>query len=66
MGSTGIVNIGTEQYPDMHAYMKDKNINLKKVYYFGLARERWGSFNINNINYEIYNGNGNEYFINDY
>ena len=63
MGSTGIP---AEKYADMHSYMKDKNYELKKAYYFGLARERWGSFNINNINYEIYNGNGNDYFINDY
>ena len=39
---------------------------LKRAYYTALARERWGSYNDNNINYEIYNGTGQDYFINSY
>lgn len=67
MGSNGINIIGTQDCLDMNIYMYNKNSDiLKKAYYYGLARERWGSFNINNINYEIYNGNGNDYFIKDY
>ena len=66
MGSTGIIPVGTSTYIDMNAYMRSQNNNLKSTYYTGLARERWSSFNINNINYEIYNGNGNDYFIEDY
>lgn len=47
-------------------YLNDKDDTLKKVYLTALARERWGGFNINNINYEIYGNNGNEYFLKDY
>ena len=40
--------------------------DVKRVYLVSLARERWGGFNVNNINYEIYGNNGNEYFLQDY
>lgn len=66
MGSSGINEIGTASVPDMYAYMSDKSEKLKKAYYYALGRERWGGFNINNINYEIYGNNGNEYFLKDY
>ena len=66
MGSSGITPIGTEDNPDMYTYMHNRNSAIKEVYYKTLGRERWQSFNINNINYEIYGDNGNEYFIKDY
>lgn len=39
---------------------------IKKFYLASLARERWGGFNVNNINYEIYGSNRNDFFLNDY
>lgn len=61
MGGSSINQIGT----DMYTYVSDKN-NLKKIYYMALGRERWGSYNVNNINYEIYGNNGNQYFLEGY
>ncbi len=66
MGSSGINEIKTTTYPDMYTYMHNQNTNLKKTYYTALGRERWCSFNINNINYELYGSNANEYFLKDY
>ena len=64
MGSYGrnsIVNT------DMYKYILNKNSILKKAYLVALGRERWGAYNVNNINYELYNNtNGNEYFLADY
>ena len=62
MGSSGVNQIGD----DMYTYISNKDNNLKKIYYMALGRERWGSYNVNNINYEIYGNNGNEYFLKDY
>lgn len=67
MGSSGITEIGTTEYPDIYTYMrKNANRNLKEAYYKALGRERQCSFNINNINYELYGSNGNEIFLQDY
>ena len=70
---TSIVGIkGTNKMPenDVYKYLEQpeisSNTELKKAYYFALGRERWGSFNINNVNFEIYGGNGSQYFLNDY
>ena len=67
MGSSEINEIGTSNIPDMYSYMHESNSpKLKKTYYMALGRERWCSFNINNINYEIYGNNANNYFLEDY
>ena len=63
VGSTGINSLPEN---DMYKYINGKDNSLKKAYYIALGRERWGAFNINNINFEIYGGNGNQYFLNDY
>lgn len=47
-------------------FSQDEKKDVKKAYLVALARERWGGFNINNINYEIYGSNGNDYFLEDY
>ena len=69
MGSSGI-NYNEIKNSDMYTYVeekfKDKPL-IRKVYYFALGRERQGSFNINNINYELYGSNTPEkYFLEDY
>lgn len=52
---------------DMYNYISNANQTLKKVYLVALGRERWGAYNVNNINYELYNNtNGMDYFLNDY
>ena len=52
---------------DMYKYVKDLGTDIKKTYLTALGRERWGSYNVNNINYELYgNSNGNIYFLKDY
>ena len=67
MGSSEINEIGTSNIPDMYSYTHESNSpKLKKTYYMALGRERWCSFNINNINYEIYGNNANNYFLEDY
>lgn len=66
MGSSGINEIGTTTYPDMYSYIHNQNDKLKKTYYMALGRERWCSYNVNNINYELYGNNGNNYFLEDY
>ena len=66
MGSSGINEIGTTTYPDMYSYIHNQNTTLKKTYYMALGRERWCSYNVNNINYEIYGSNSNNYFLEDY
>ncbi len=64
MGSYNINSIATS---DMYEYIKNSGNNtLKKVYYVALGRERWGSYNVNNINYELYGNNGNRYFLQSY
>ena len=62
MGSYDINPIGE----DMYTYVRGRNSTLKAAYYKALGRERWGAYNVNNINYEIYKGNGEEYFLNSY
>lgn len=63
MGSSGI-NYGASEYPDMYSYMNSAtNDKLRKAYFVGLARERKGAYNINNVNYELYEGNNNHYFL---
>lgn len=64
MGSYSI-----EYVDDMYSYISKGGVSyyLKKVYLYALGRERWGAYNINNINYELYgNSNDNEYFLKDY
>ena len=52
---------------DMYKYIYNKNEELKRTYLYALGRERWGAYNVNNINYELYNNtNGNDYFLQDY
>lgn len=63
MGSYKIDSIATS---DMYTYVSNADATLKQAYYVALGRERWGSYNVNNINYEIYGNNGNEYFLEDY
>lgn len=63
MGSYGINEIGE----DMYTYVTKRNDDsLKEVYYKALGRERWGVYNVNNINHELNNGNGEEYFLDSY
>lgn len=63
MGSYGIDEI----QEDMYTYVKNKDdVALKNVYYKALGRERWGAYNVNNINYELNNGNGEGYFLDSY
>ena len=63
MGSYAVKPIGEDMYTYVHGTGKS---TLKNAYYKALGRERWGAYNVNNINYEIYNGNGEEYFLNSY
>lgn len=64
MGSSGIEPLGKR---DMYKYVKDKGTPLKDVYLKALGRERWGAYNVNNINYELYNSsNESEYFLKYY
>lgn len=63
MGSYAVNPIGEDMYTYVHEKGTDK---LKEIYYKALGRERWGAYNVNNINYEIYKGNGEEYFLNSY
>ena len=53
---------------DMYKYVNSlSDTNIKKTYLTALGRERWGSYNVNNVNYELYgNTNGNIYFLEDY
>lgn len=51
---------------DMYQYVANTNDSLKKIYYTALGRERWSSFNINNINFELYGSNDLEYFLKSY
>ena len=65
MGSSGLEASTSGQ--DMYEFIKNANMTLKTVYLTALGRERWGSYNVNNVNYELYgNTNGNEYFLKDY
>ena len=60
MGSYGIESMGNN---DMYSYISSKNNALKKAYLYGLGRERWGSYNVNNNTYGFMD---NEYFLKDY
>ena len=65
MGSSGLEASTSGQ--DMYEFIQGANKKLRKVYLTALGRERWGSYNVNNVNYELYgNTNGNEYFLKDY
>lgn len=69
MGSSGLKStfIGDKDRPDMISYIKGcGNDTLKKVYFTALGRERWGAFNINNINYSEVGQTGLDYFLDDY
>ena len=53
VGSSGLTNntgiSGNNKYTDMYDYMeKVGNDTLKEVYFRALARERWGSYHVNN------------------
>ena len=67
-GSNGIKPIDK----DMYQYIAsldvnvEKNKKIKEIYYKALGRERWSSFNINNINFELYRSNDLQYFLNSY
>lgn len=63
-GNSGIESIDG----DMYTYIRNSSIcdEVKKAYLVALGRERWGAYNINNINYELNGSNGNEYFFVDY
>ncbi len=64
MGSYAVNPIGEDMYTYVHGIKR--NPDLKEAYYKALGRERWGAYNVNNINYDIYNGNGEGYFLNSY
>ncbi len=68
MGNAGLrdTELKTTEYPDMYTYVNSLDDYLRKTYYMSLARERWGSYNVNNINYEIYKNNLNDYYLKDY
>ena len=53
---------------DMYKYIASlSDLNVKTAYLMALGRERWGAYNVNNVNYELYrNSNGNIYFLEDY
>ena len=60
-----VVGVSVED-SDMYTYMHNCGITqLKEVYYKALGRERWGAFNINNVNYGGTNNNIN-YFLEAY
>ena len=76
MGNSGMIetSIGNSKYPDMYTYLNEFRIakgdtnskTLREAYYYALGRERWGSFNINNIDWETYGNNSEEYFLKTY
>lgn len=69
MGVSGINGTTSLVNSDIYTYMQSSNATqrLKEIYYKALGRERWGAFNINNVNYELYgNNNTYQYFLNDY
>ena len=51
---------------DYESVESDFEKNLKKIYYYALGRERWSSFNINNVNFENNSGSVLGYFLNSY
>lgn len=65
MGSYGIQPLGEI---DMYEYVYNNfTTGVIGTYLKALGRERWGSYNVNNINYELYgNTNENAYFLKDY
>ncbi len=65
IGSSGLVPI---KNGGIYKYMKrpETDVAIKRAYYTALARERWSAYNDNNVNYEIYQGTGVEYFLNSY
>lgn len=73
IGSSGLKDtiIGNAKYPDIYTYLiqdekAKNNLNLKKTYYYALGRERWGAFDINNVNFELNGSNDIKYFLDDY
>ena len=61
-GSAGINHIKK----DMYQYVKEEtNDKIREIYYKALGRERWSSFNINNVNFEKSN-DSLYYFLKDY
>ena len=66
MGSSGTKS---QEHEDIYMYIHEitSSKKLKEIYYKALGRERWGSFNVNNINYELYGNNRHdEYYLIDY
>ena len=62
-GSTGINTINK----DMYQYFEEHpNDTIKEIYYKALGRERWGAFNINNVNFERDGSNNVKYFLDSY
>ena len=62
-GSTGINTINK----DMYQYFEEHpNDTIKEIYYKALGRERWGAFNINNVNSERDGSNNLKYFLDSY
>ncbi len=61
-------NVNSMEGMDMYKYIKTvRDDNLKRAYLYALGRERWGSYNVNNINYELNNNSTeNNYFLDDY
>ena len=70
MGNSGLIETSIENsnYPDMYIYLDNitNNDTLKSAYYYALGRERWGAFNINNINWEENKSNSENYFLKTY
>lgn len=66
-GSNGIIPIEKDMYQYMSALANNpENNNIKEIYYKALGREKWGAFNINNVNFEKYGSNESTYFLESY
>ena len=61
-------NVNSMEGMDMYKYIETvEDAKLKRAYLYALGRERWGSYNVNNINYELNkNSTENNYFLYDY
>lgn len=68
MGNSGISGRNFIGETDMYTYMEVwGNPTLKKIYYTALGRERWGSFHVNNVNYDSSTVTGDlDYFLSSY
>lgn len=62
-GSTGINTINKDMY---QYFQENSNDTIKEIYYKALGRERWESFNVNNVNFEKYGSNDPIYFLESY